>query len=41
MTRCLVVALAPLVILNGLEMGAILPPATGAKEEVIIKKVPV
>ncbi|MFT3894101.1 MAG: SDR family oxidoreductase [Anaerolineales bacterium] len=40
MTKSLAVALAPKVIVNGLALGAILPPADGNKNRDIIKNVP-
>jgi pteridine reductase len=40
MTQSLAVALAPKVTVNGLAMGAILPPADGNKSAEIIKNVP-
>ena len=40
MTRSLAVALAPRIIVNGLALGAILPPSDGKAREDIIKNVP-
>jgi len=40
MTKSLALALAPKVIVNGLALGAILPPADGNKNPEIIKNVP-
>lgn len=40
MTRSLAVALAPKIIVNGLALGAILPPSDGKARTDIIKKVP-
>jgi pteridine reductase len=40
MTKSLAVALAPKVIVNGLALGAILPPADGKPKPDIIKNVP-
>jgi NAD(P)-dependent dehydrogenase (short-subunit alcohol dehydrogenase family) len=41
MTKSLAVTLAPKVIVNGLALGAILPPADGNKNPDIIKNVPI
>jgi NAD(P)-dependent dehydrogenase (short-subunit alcohol dehydrogenase family) len=40
MTKSLAVALAPKVLVNGLALGAILPPSTGAPNPDILKNVP-
>ena len=40
MTRSLALALAPEVIVNGLALGAILPPSDGSKNPDIVKNVP-
>jgi len=40
MTKAMAVALAPNVQVNGLALGAILPPANGGSENMVIKQVP-
>jgi pteridine reductase len=40
MTKSLAVALAPKIIVNGLALGAILPPSNGAKNPDILKNIP-
>jgi NAD(P)-dependent dehydrogenase (short-subunit alcohol dehydrogenase family) len=40
MTKSMAVALAPNIIVNGLALGAILPPADGAKNPDIVKNIP-
>jgi pteridine reductase len=40
MTRSLAVALAPKIIVNGLALGAILPPSDGKAKPDIIKNIP-
>ncbi|MFN2120013.1 MAG: SDR family oxidoreductase, partial [Anaerolineales bacterium] len=40
MTQALAVALAPSVTVNGLALGAILPPEVGAPDHQILKRVP-
>lgn len=40
LTRSLAVALAPSVLVNGLALGAVLPPADGAANPAILKNVP-
>ena len=40
MTKSMAIALAPKIIVNGLALGAILPPADGATNPDIVKKIP-
>jgi NAD(P)-dependent dehydrogenase (short-subunit alcohol dehydrogenase family) len=40
MTKALAIALAPNIQVNGLALGAILPPANGGNEDLVIKQVP-
>jgi pteridine reductase len=40
MTKSLAVALAPKITVNGLALGAVLPPANGPASDDIIKNVP-